>query len=150
MRTREIDVEGKKWPICALSVDQVTQLIFTPEVTTKDSDSSETKASISGSTGFVKDRAALVVAASFNNLTMGDGEWFENGWDDPRKSVPAPSDGTVPAPWWTGRKIASKLDWTEVTTLYEEICRHTGLRGRVSRSEVPTAPGEEPAASAIH
>lgn len=142
MRTKEVDIEGKKWTISALSVDQVTELVFTKEVVQAATEG-KTVAVVEGNQNFVKDKECPVVAAAFNNVIMGDGEWFtKNGWDDSRVQVKDAQAAT----WWTGAKVSSILDWVEVTTLYAQISSLTGLKANLEKK---TSQGEVPAVAEI-
>lgn len=149
MRVKEVTVEGSKFKISSLSVDQVTALVFTQDET--EGTNGQLTATAKGTRNFVKDRACPIVAASLNNAIMGDAEWFsKHGFEDKRSDMPsgAPVSAIKPV-WWTGDSIAAKLDWAEVIGLHSEISRFTGLMAAVTTEKAggKDSQGEAPAAT---
>ena len=147
MRTKEIPIQdGKPYTICSLTVDQVQELVFSEQLTqaVREGGVERAKKVIEGNRTFVKDRCAPIVAASFNNRIMGNGDWFARGWDNPRQTGPEDKEPE----WWTPELVSSRLDWFEVSTLYKAITDFTGLQSKVETrraSEAAPQPGESPA-----
>jgi len=157
MRTKIVQIEeGCEYSISPLTVDQVQELVFSEDVTNAlgEGGLAAAKAVVEGNKDYVRKRCAPIVAASFNNLAMGHGEWFarteEMRWIEPRERAVDGAASKDSSAWWTPQRISSRLDWMELTTLYKEIVEFTGLKAKLETkraSEVAPSPGESSAAA---
>jgi hypothetical protein len=136
MKTKKVTINDVDYTIAPLSVGQVDEIIFANIEARKEN--GEIVAAVVGTKRFIRTQICPAIAASFNNVQAGNGNWFASAekWDGQE---------------WNPDRAFGEFLYEEAMKLYNEISSLSGLRSTVEATKRNVGKlGEEPAVSAVH